>query len=190
MTIFNLNFCTSGSTNPTGWNKISDFSAPRTQALEDDGGSTSAGVEFSSTTAWTGATGSGAIADNALHDFPELVWEFYFYGGSGAGAFDITGLTSGDDYTISLIGHRGSTGRDTDFTVEATTERYVASASTTAMTAPVVFTGTVPGDGILSVSQDIVSVFSYCNGAILEVVAGGGGGFQSAWAGSSNAIIG
>jgi len=37
MTIFNLNFCTTGSTNPTGWNKIADFSAPMTQALEDDG---------------------------------------------------------------------------------------------------------------------------------------------------------
>ena len=173
MTTYNANFSNGAVANPATWNEILTFSAAYTQTLLDDTG-TDNGVSIEITTAYSGNTASSSWADNDLHDFPVNVWRSAFYAGASLGAFDIKGLPVGASYTLKLIGNSNNATRDTDFTVAAVTKLYDNVASTTNMTPPVEFTGTVAAGGIISVDQDIVSLFSYCNGFILDVVIAAG----------------
>ena len=168
MTIYNINFRGTLEANPATWSAIESFTLGATGTLLNDAGGDD-GVTYEVMSGYTGKTGATAYGDTDLYGFPVGVWRNVFYASAGTGSTAVKGLTEGDTYTLSVIGHANSDLRDTDFIVDGVTERYDNTNTSAERAAPVVFTGSISASGTLLIDQEIVSSFSYINGAILEV---------------------
>lgn len=143
--------------------------------LDDTGATTGWGLEV--TDVFGSAGGSGVTANVGAGGWPEEVFDIsWLTENGGTGALKITGLPASQSYTIELSGHNPSTGRHTQFTVEGTSTDYTSSADPDNVTAPVVFSGTVPGDGIIEISATKAATgafYGYINGLTIEVTASG-----------------
>lgn len=181
MTIIKVNLHDDGISrnNLSGYNNLTNAATTGVRfadLLDSSGAST--GVSLTQNGAFTGDLGASTIATSSPD--PDFEFEFfnaYFYAGSSeiAGAtFTMAGLPAGASYTLKLSGASDNDTRDTNFTATDGTPSPALYNNVTAdpPTAPVTITGTVPGNGQVTISLAIVSTFAYLNGWQIEYTAG------------------
>lgn len=167
----------SGFSALAGFNNVSDPSATGVVVAdmqEPDG--TPTGYTLTHPTAFGGATGALDWATSSPDpDFPLEWWRSAFYVDVGNTA-QIGNLPAGAPYTLKAAGNNGSS-RSTQYGVtnaDTTPQPYTDSGALDPVEAPVVFTGTVPGDGILTLTNTELNAFAYTNGFSLDVQVAAG----------------
>jgi hypothetical protein len=177
-----INF-TQGAINPPAPWSYNNFNTAAVATLSSDlkdDVNASTNYTLDITAAFTGNLGSSSSATSGAGNWTDdEPFDFYVYvAAASTGSLNIGNLPAGADYTVELAGHRSASGsgRNTQFTVEGSSSDYVESGSSVP-TAPVEFTGTVPGDGIISIDvDDAVSgggSFAYLNGIRLIITEAG-----------------
>lgn len=126
-------------------------------------------------TAQGGASGIATVSPDA--DFPPEFFQGYHY----ANSTDVAGATlthgnlpPGAAYTLKLAGHSSNADRDTDFFATGGTPSpaFYDNIASTTPTTPVTITGTVPGNGEITISTALYTFYSFVNGWQLEYADG------------------
>jgi len=126
-------------------------------------------------TANGGNSGIATVSPDA--DFPPEFFQGYHY----ANSTDVAGATlthgnlpPGAAYTLKLAGHSSSADRDTDFfaTGGSPSPAFYDNIASTTPTTPVTITGTVPGNGEITISTALYTLYSFVNGWQLEYADG------------------
>lgn len=183
MTKAYVNFAINNTNNPGApWDN--EFFGPGTydtigvltaDLIDDAGASTGWGLEVTDVFDNDSGSTGNATADAV---WPQQIFDYYWQTeNGGTGAFLLTGLPAGNSYTVELAGHNLSAGRDTQFTVNGVNADYTTSANAAAPNAPIVFNGTVPGNGELAISVTLAATgqfYGYVNGLTIETTAGTG----------------
>jgi hypothetical protein len=162
---------------PWSYNEIGDspgVGVKKADLIDDTNSVT--GWQLEVTTTFTSAFGNVGTATTGAGDWTDdEPFDYHWYVTTIAGQLQISGLTSGHDYTLEVAGHRSNnnSARPTEYIVDSTAKDYLESGTSTP-TAPTIFTGTVPGNGILTIDVYEGSTSSqgigYIDGFTLETV--------------------
>jgi hypothetical protein len=173
MTTIKLNFSSSSNLAvPVGWNKTGTFNPQTTTGnvisdLLDDAGS-STGVGFRVDSVLANRSGSSAWADADIWGIPRVMWQEAWIPRSSTvnGIVSFFGFSVGQSGTMTVAGH-ANVDRDTDYFLNGgTANRYNATAKPPAE--PIVIPFTADSSGVVSISTNYLSTFSYLSFIILE----------------------
>lgn len=174
MTIIQISLVGSGTAPSGNWNNVT---APGTtgQKVADliDSSGAPTGVSLWLIAGGTATTQSAATA--TYHGLPKEYWNNFWISALDATlSLELRGMPAGASYSIDASGYNLN-GRDSDITVEGSTQEYSTAGTADAPEAPVTLTGTVPGDGILAISSTKSAVdgqfYGYLNGLVVDYTA-------------------
>jgi hypothetical protein len=174
MTILKVNLVPGGTTG-NNWNDVSDLTTSLSLNVLDSTGSAS-GITLSNLLDYSSTVYLSAAATGDTHGWEEAVWDRVWRVFNAGDMSRLSGLTSGDDYTLTIAGANLTSGENTTFDASGSTG---SALYTTATSAPpnsqVVITGTVPADGNVDINMVKSGSFAYCTGFVFEYTAAGGG---------------
>lgn len=154
------------NTSPGGnWNNPTDESATGTliSNLDDDEGNPT-GWSLENDTAWTASYAPIGIV-GARWGYPEEVWKnAWYHDTDDEPTITIGGLPVGAAFAMKVLGSPQNASRDSRFVcseADTTSLLYDANGDNDEPTFPVVFTGTVPAGGEITLTGQTVAGWSY-----------------------------
>lgn len=166
MTTVNVKLSNTAVTLPAGWNQSTATPTSTQQLFANMIDSTGAntGLSLHITSVFGGKSGSSAWATMDYHGLPVEYWRSAWY--ATAGGLQIRGFAPGQTGTLLVSGHRASTGRNSNYRVNGGTVITYVEAATPA--APVTVPFTADTSGYVTLSVEVVSVFAYINGFVID----------------------
>lgn len=168
-----ISFGIAGDPSPAPWsyNLIIDDKVGVGVASSDlkDSNNKSTGITLSVINPFQDGTGGTTTADTGVGEWPQEVFDYYWYAGSSfnPATLRFDGFGAGDTYRLELAGHQiSSATRDTTYSIVEGDSAVYDATGTVNPNAPIVLTGTIVNSSF-DLDVSLINTFGYLSGAKL-----------------------